>query len=238
MHCTRPRPERALVPAGLVAFAFLALHCSSEPSAHTIEPVTDAGSRDALDDVADRTVHEAGTLDAGPPIVCVEDEPCALGIVAPTAGSIVTWTSPRGIVSPLAEAFCVRLATGKVACWGDHREGHLGRPSVDGGTDAGSPGLVPGVENAVDLDRGCALLEGGAVSCWGPRSPLVEHEDIPFPAPVTLPIPLATKVRIGNDVGCAVLTTGALICWGTDTGSGQMAYASSSEPDGGPFRGP
>jgi alpha-tubulin suppressor-like RCC1 family protein len=121
--------------------------------------------------------------------------------------------------------FCARMKNGAVRCWGANGFGVLGRaPSAD---DAASVSTVEGLTNAQQLSTSgttaCALLEGGAVQCWGNNSDALlglEADAVvsdgaphPMPAPVALPGP-AVRVDIGPRVGCAVLATGQTWCWG------------------------
>ncbi|MEM1334662.1 MAG: hypothetical protein AAGG08_14515, partial [Actinomycetota bacterium] len=67
---------------------------------------------------------------------------------------------------------CAVLDDGQIACWGSNGRGQLG----DGTTvDRGVPVLVNGlngtaVDVAVGLRHTCALLDNGAILCWGDNS--------------------------------------------------------------------
>jgi alpha-tubulin suppressor-like RCC1 family protein len=64
---------------------------------------------------------------------------------------------------------CVVLAEGAVRCWGQNAFGQLGDGTVTG---AGTPTQVAGLTRAIAVNAGwwhhsCALLDDGAVQCWG-----------------------------------------------------------------------
>ncbi|MCA9607906.1 MAG: hypothetical protein KC619_19990 [Myxococcales bacterium] len=63
---------------------------------------------------------------------------------------------------------CVRLATGRVACWGDNAFGQLGDGSVVG-RDRPAPvvDLADADAMSVGATFACALSSAGVVSCWG-----------------------------------------------------------------------
>lgn len=119
------------------------------------------------------------------------------------------------------EFACV-IVEGKVRCWGRNDTGQLGR----GGTTA-DPGVaevadVAGLSNVVDISAGynhaCALIEGGAVMCWGNggRGKLGNNSDQTQPTPVAVQNlgGAAVAIDAGDYQTCAVLEGGAMQCWG------------------------
>ena len=104
---------------------------------------------------------------------------------------------------------CAVMVTGTVKCWGSNRRGQLGDPSFLRPNSA-SPIEVTDVAGAVAVtagfSRSCALLDTGAVKCWGTG----------YGATAT-PVPDLTNVRAiagGSFHHCALTDAGAVKCWG------------------------
>lgn len=124
---------------------------------------------------------------------------------------------------------CARLSDGGVACWGANRFGQLGD-----GTRTTSAGAVrveglAGPVRAVDvgLSFSCALLETGAVQCWGSNE-LGElgrgFDDAP-PEPDSPAAPPRTVegletgvvgLHVAGNHACAERQDGTLVCWGAN----------------------
>lgn len=139
-----------------------------------------------------------------------------------------------------ADHTCALFETGKVKCWGFNYSGQLGLG------DTKKRGAAPGQMGAalpfVDLGEGrtarqivaggshtCALLDGGAVKCWGENMDgelgLGDHSDRgDSPGEMGSLLPeidfgpgrRATALSAGWDHTCAVLDDGAVKCWGHD----------------------
>ena len=137
---------------------------------------------------------------------------------------------------------CVLTTSGKVKCVGRHPRaaGAEGRGIYRGsGPDEGD--LVPflgtggrrvvdiAVSKSADAPHGCAVLEDGAVACWGSefnpgfgvgvanftKGPgLQDDVDLGFNQK-------AVAVAVGNKFSCALLNNGYVKCWGENS-SGQL----------------
>jgi len=134
---------------------------------------------------------------------------------------------------------CALFESGAVSCWGDGGSG-LGYGDTDDIGDTETPrdkgtidvgGVVTQI--AVGGHHVCALLDSGAVRCWGSGASgqlgYGNTEDIgddETPASVG-DVDVGGEVELltaGNNHTCAVLTSGALRCWGAGS-SGQLGYA-------------
>jgi len=129
---------------------------------------------------------------------------------------------------------CAVLDDGSVRCWGRGGGGRLGygnEHSIGDNESAGAAGPVdlgPG-RTAQAIDAGgafsCALLDNGAVRCWGFNSfgqlgyantaPIGDGETPGSAGPVDLgPGRTATAISLGALHMCARLDDGAVRCWG------------------------
>lgn len=118
---------------------------------------------------------------------------------------------------------CALLATGEVKCWGD--VGPLVLEDSKNGDPILEPRLVKGLSKAkqisIGIGHGCAVVEGGKVTCWGVNSegqlgrPIATGKDTPrFLEPAEVAgITDATEVVAGFSFTCARTKT-AVLCWG------------------------
>ncbi|HET7519407.1 MAG TPA: hypothetical protein VFN05_17295 [Actinomycetes bacterium] len=132
---------------------------------------------------------------------------------------------------------CARQANGEVSCWGEDDHAQLGRratePCGDAEIDsicAPTPQPVRSLGGATGLAAGeshaCALLRGGAVSCWGSN----EHGQLGGSAAgdratpsVVAGVSGVAQVIAGDNHTCALIgRPGRVRCWG-DNETGQAA---------------
>jgi alpha-tubulin suppressor-like RCC1 family protein len=141
---------------------------------------------------------------------------------------------------------CALLEGGRVRCWGSGTEGALGYGNYDSIGDNETPADAGDVEvggKVVQLATGmqhvCALLDTGAVRCWGEggsgqlgyaRIDWVGVGDKPYEKPY-----MAGEVYVGGKVvelaaggnnTCARLESGAVRCWGS-CNYGQCGYGNT-----------
>jgi alpha-tubulin suppressor-like RCC1 family protein len=163
-----------------------------------------------------------------------DETPASAGDV-PIGGSVVQ-------ISAGNDHTCVLLDTGNVRCWGISTEGELGYGNTkligDNETPA-SAGDVPVGAKVEQLTSGefhtCALLQTGAVRCWGMNSSgqlgyghTNDIGDNETPASAG-DVPVGGKVvqiAAGRNHSCALLDTGNVRCWGA-ADSGQLGYGNT-----------
>jgi alpha-tubulin suppressor-like RCC1 family protein len=146
---------------------------------------------------------------------------------------------------------CAALGDGRLKCWGYNYLGSLGLgDSQLRGDDPGEMGdALPAVDlgaghHAVAVDGGnlhtCALLEDGAVKCWGDSEvgavglgDTDMHGDQPGEMGDALPaVDLgagrrAVAIGAGGQHSCALLADGSIKCWGLN-GTGQLGQGDTS----------
>jgi alpha-tubulin suppressor-like RCC1 family protein len=144
--------------------------------------------------------------------------------------------SAGGTVEQLAAGgnhTCALLDTGDVRCWGAGSYGQLGYGNtthVGDNESITSAGTVSVGGTVVQLAAGalhtCALLDTGAVRCWGigsqgrlgyGNSNNIGDNELPSSAG---DVPLggtAIQITAGASHTCALLDTGAVRCWGQDS---------------------
>lgn len=122
---------------------------------------------------------------------------------------------------------CVLRAGGQVACWGGNAYGQLGVPASAGTTT--TPVAVPDLgaqAKAIAAGYGfsCALLQGGAIRCWGDNTSAQSGTGVGSQAPVTpaqgqvMGISDAQAISAGQTHACAALDGGYVQCWGSGLG--------------------
>lgn len=150
-------------------------------------------------------------------------------------------------VTSIASAFgdhtCV-VVSGGVKCWGANDQGQLGDGSTDEsavpvdvkGLDSGVVAVAAGEQNS------CALLESGAVKCWGKNDygQLGNDSDVESsPEPVDVAdLTDAASISAGLTHVCVVTTAHEMKCWGSNLyaelglgTSGNGAHTPGAVPD-------
>ncbi|MCK5074189.1 MAG: hypothetical protein KAQ98_12235, partial [Bacteriovoracaceae bacterium] len=126
---------------------------------------------------------------------------------------------------------------GTVKCWGRNNYGQLGDDNT--GTDASTPvdvaGGLSGV-NKIATDGGgyhtCAVLNTGALKCWGRNENGQLGDSKVSGASSDLPVDVSglasgvSDVAVSNTNTCALLETGGVKCWGYN-GHGEVGNSTS-----------
>jgi cysteine-rich repeat protein len=139
-----------------------------------------------------------------------------------------------------AEHTCAVLDDGAVRCWGQNANGQLGQGNVLDVGDDEVPSAVAPIElgaAAVEVVAGaahtCALLDDGAVQCWGLATDgqlgygnvvRIGDDETPASAGDVDVGGDAVQIAAGASHTCALLDTGAVRCWG-DNAFGQLGLA-------------
>ncbi len=179
--------------------------------------------------------NSSGQLGAGVPGDIGDDESPASAATVAVGGSVVD------VVAGWFHT-CARLDDGAVRCWGRGNNGRLGlsstawvglddlpidHPPVDIG------GVV--VQLAAGNAHTCALLDTGAVRCWGwggqgqlGYGNTADIGDDEAPA-IAGDVPLggaATQITAGANHTCALMVGGRVRCWGNG-GDGRLGYGNT-----------
>jgi alpha-tubulin suppressor-like RCC1 family protein len=141
---------------------------------------------------------------------------------------------------------CAILDNGRVRCWGQGFSGQLGYGNTDNVGDDETPGSVGPVNlgagrTAVAISAGddhtCAVLDNGAVRCWGsnsdgqlgyPSTGNVGDDETPDSVgPVAIGSGrTAVAIAAGALHTCALLDHGSVRCWGAGN-DGQLGYGNA-----------
>lgn len=177
-------------------------------------------------------------VDASGRVFCWGDNRLGqLGQSRPRGGRVqwMALASPVTQVVAGAGHTCALLDNGAVHCWGSNQFGELGVPGANfTARDATPVSLGEKVrEIAAGASHTCALLESGAIRCWGlnmfgqlglgNKFNVGDNEE-----PSTLPVVSvggkALGIRAGGSVSCATLEGGSVRCWGSNL-FGQLGNA-------------
>lgn len=115
---------------------------------------------------------------------------------------------------------CALLDTGVVECWGGNSRGQLGNGTYADSVASVSVQDLSSLATAVTAgaEHTCALLDTGAVECWGLNASGQLGDTVVFDSPLPRSVSglasLAIAVSAGRNSTCAALDTGDVQCWG------------------------
>lgn len=120
---------------------------------------------------------------------------------------------------------CAVRAGGSVECWGLNNHGQLGQGNLDLG-ETPVPLPVPGIDTAFAVASGsrfsCALVDDGAVKCWGRNNQgqlglgaASADPGVPTPSAVS-GVADATAIVAGDSHACVLHSSGDVSCWGQE----------------------
>jgi len=161
------------------------------------------------------------------------DVPCegwAESCAVTNSGTIQCWGDQASLMEGITDAVsvssgayhsCALKADGSVWCWGENSSGQLGN-----GTTTSSiitPVLVSGLTQATGITAGwyhsCAVLQGGALYCWGKNDyrQLGDGSTINRSLPVAVTgLSAVSEAAPGRYFTCAIRTDGTVWCWGAN----------------------
>jgi len=129
---------------------------------------------------------------------------------------------------------CAVETQGTVKCWGDNSEGALGNGSTSTTVGVPTAQLVVGLQSVLTVSAGnqltCAIVQGGAVKCWGSNGSgrLGNGSTVSSSVPVAVSgLTNAIAIAAGASHACAVRSDGTVWCWGSNT-SGQLGNGSTT----------
>ena len=138
---------------------------------------------------------------------------------------------------------CALLAGGQVKCWGNGQRGQLGYGDTRNLGDDELPSAVGFVAVGAKVTRlsagnehTCALLESGAVRCWGNGSfgrlgygntTSIGDDEAPAVAGDVVLGGKAVQLAAGHAHTCALLDSGEVRCWGQGQ-TGRLGYGNSA----------
>jgi cysteine-rich repeat protein len=145
---------------------------------------------------------------------------------------------PAVAIAAAGQNTCALRDDGAVRCWGRNLSGSLGYGDAwldpigddEPVSAAGDVPLAPAEAIALGPYHTCALLPGGAVSCWGRNNEgaLGLASDADYVAtPQVVPIGGVAALGLGASLTCALGVQGDVRCWGAGA-EGQLASGTQS----------
>ncbi|BDG03546.1 RCC1 domain-containing protein [Anaeromyxobacter oryzae] len=191
-----------------------ALLCA-DPGTHACEALGVC----ARDDDAQRCeadCHPCATDVPGARAICVANA-CAYECAAGSLKCATGCCRAAAITAGGDHACAVTAGTGELLCWGANNDGQLGIGDPSG-ADQPTPVKValpaPVVSASAGTAHSCAVVEGGAVYCWGRASSFLSGAEYVFSPEEVAALSGATAIAAGGGHTCALRGGGAVRCAG------------------------
>ncbi|MEE2811940.1 MAG: hypothetical protein VX320_01855, partial [Candidatus Thermoplasmatota archaeon] len=146
-----------------------------------------------------------------------------------------SYISPVSL-SAHANTACILNSDGAVYCWGIGGNGQLGDGTSENRNELVQV-LLPSNDPAIAVETGgshsCALLQSGAMKCWGYNQQGQLGIKTNTPGQIEFPITVQDLplepilITLGSYHTCAVLKNHQMKCWGQGS-SGQLGYGSTA----------
>jgi regulator of chromosome condensation (RCC1) repeat-containing protein/Regulator of Chromosome Condensation (RCC1) repeat protein len=200
-----------------------ALVCTA-PATHACEAIRLCKADDDAS-FCEASCHRCDTTVAGAKAICSANRctyECPAGLLKCADGCC-----PAVAISAGGDHACaIADRTGELLCWGANNDGQLGigyDPTLpvppDTGIDQATPVKVALPGRAIAVGAGgahsCAVLETGAVWCWGRKSSYAGGKDYDFAPTQVADLAAATAVASGGAHSCFITAGGAVRCVGS-----------------------
>ena len=133
---------------------------------------------------------------------------------------------------------CAVVDNGAVMCWGNEQHGAVGHSTSPATIHSPQQVVLPGGATALavstSLNHTCAVLDTGAVTCWGDNEfgqfgiGVTSSATVTPSTPVLLDGRRAVGVSVGMFSTCALSDWGQVLCWGWN-GVGQLGDGTTTE---------
>lgn len=213
--------------------------CGDGTTTIVLTPITVSGLTGTVTSMA--SAHNGGcaAMQAGG-ILCwgynshgqVGDGATGVNRLTPVAVSGITGTVTKVYGGWWPGTFCAVLESSIVKCWGRNDFGQCGDGTT---TDRNTPVTMTAITEtfetlAMGMSHVCALLESGAVKCWGKGSEgqLGDGTSFSYTGVAVSGITTATSLDAGEHFSCASLEDGSVKCWGQNT-YGQLGDGTNTQ---------
>jgi alpha-tubulin suppressor-like RCC1 family protein len=177
------------------------------------------------------TVADAREIALGNQAGCAVGAAGTIACSGPQPWTIQEWTDiDKVVMAQRTQLACALGIHGSVACWGANEAGQRGLGNTDPNIPfPGDPPAIGAGATAVSVgwSHVCALLNDGAVTCWGRNTsgavglPIVlscSAGPCQLTPHTVAGLPSMAHLGAGGDTSCAVTTDHRLFCWGALAG--------------------